>query len=140
MKKYFLLFLMAGLVSLSACSSDDDGETTPETDRIVGTWRLVQVNPSLINAQACDEPSTLTFNEGETNTSGPASGTFYLEENGCDPASSDGEWTNMGNDVYTIDVPVLGPQTGNVNFGESDDSFTFNSQEIPGLSLSFERQ
>lgn len=139
MKKYFLLFLMAGFLSLSACSSDDDAETTPETDPIIGTWTLVQVNPPLINAQACDEPSTLTFTEGQTNTSGPASGTFYLEQNDCEPASSGGRWTNTGNSVYTIDVPVLGPQTGIVNFQDSD-TFTFASQDIPGLSLTFEAQ
>lgn len=135
MKKYLFLVLITGLISLSACSSDDDGETS-QTDPIVGTWELTAVNPALINPQACDQASTITFEQGQNNTSGPANGTFYIDQNDCEPANSEGSWTNTGNSVYTIEVPFLGEQSGTVNFQDSN-TFVFNTS---GVSFTFNKQ
>ena len=136
MKKYLLLFLTAGFLSLGACSSDDDGETTPETHPIVGTWILTGVNPPLMDPEACDERSTITFNEDNT-----GNGTFYFETSECEPETSSVTWTRSNNGVYSIQIPVplLGNQSGTVEFQNNNDRFVFSPQGIPGTSLTFER-
>ena len=122
-------------MSLGACSNDDDGETTPETDPIVGTWILTEVNPALIDPEACDNPSTITFNENNT-----GNGTYYLETSNCEAETSTVSWTESNN-VYSIQIPIplIGNQKGNVEFQNNNDRFVFSPQGIPGTSLTFER-
>ena len=118
MKKFLVLFL--SLAVFTACSSDDDADTnTP--DPILGTWVLVDVSAPL-NAEFClDEESTLTFN---ANNSGSA--TFYLTQAECAATNSTGNWTNRGNSMYTISVPVYGDLQGTVNFSTAN-RFTFTT-------------
>lgn len=125
MKKLILMFF--GLAVLTSCSSDDDN--TGE-DPILGTWALVEINPALVPIEDCNETSTIIFSADHT-----ADSTFYLEE--CEPETSTGSWENEGNNVYSVEFPIIGPQQGTVNF-EGSDNFTFVSQQ--GISLSFEKQ
>lgn len=133
MKKHLLLILVAGFFTLASCSSDDDGDT--ETgEAIVGTWVLTEVNPALINPQECEQESTITLNQDKT-----GSGEFYLETNDCEVETSSGNWRYEGNDIYFIEVPFLGGQEGRVEF-EGADRFYFTSQEVTGITLTFDRQ
>lgn len=133
MKKFLMLFL--GLTLMASCSSDDDQSVT-ETDPIVGTWMLTEANTDLINPQACDETSTLTFNE---NNSG--NGTFYLATSNCEPQSSSANWENISDSVYSIELPIplIGRQEGTVEFQNNNNMFQFSPNGIPGLTLTFER-
>ena len=137
MKNYLLLFLTAGFLSLGACSNDDDGETAPETDPIVGTWELTAVNPAVFNPQGCgDDRSTITFNDDNTGT-----GTYHLESSNCEPDTSPVSWTRNTNGVYSIEIPIpiVESQKGTVEFENNNDRFVFSPQGIPNTSLTFER-
>lgn len=130
MKKYLILFLMAGFFSLAACSDDD--EVNKEPDPIVGTWVLIEVNPeiSLIDPAVCDE-STITFEKG-----GFASAKFYLANSNCESLSSPGTWENKGESTYSISVPFVGTQDINVNFeGSGKFSLGYN-----GTNLTFQKE
>lgn len=131
MKKYFLLFLMAGLVSLSACSSDDDAETTPETDPIVGTWVFAETNVPGLDPDGCENESTITFEDDNT-----ANSTFYLPED-CEAENNQGNWTRTSANTYEIELPVLGSQQGTVSFENSNNTFVFTTS---GFNFTFNKQ
>ena len=137
MKKILFLFLLAGVFILSSCSNDDDG-TSPGGDPIIGTWVLVEMNPSgIIDPMACEEnPSTLTFNEDGTGTA-----SFYLDRDNCEEARTSGTWENDGDLRYTIQLPdPIGRQQGEVQFqGEDRFHFTTSALGTP-ISLTFNRQ
>lgn len=127
MKKFFVLFLSIAL--FAACSSDDDGDST-SADPILGTWVLVDASSPLKDEFCLDKESTLTFNSDNTGAS-----TFYLTQANCTATSSTGSWTNRGNSLYTISVPVYGDLQGSVNFS-STNKFTFT---FIGGVLTFEK-
>ncbi|HET8753814.1 MAG TPA: lipocalin family protein [Salinimicrobium sp.] len=130
MKKYLMLFLMAGFFSLAACSDDD--EVNDEPDPIVGTWVLIEVDPAspMIDPAVCD-PSTITFEED-----GSAFATFYIASNNCGPVASPGSWDHKEGSTYSISVPFVGSQDVNVNF---DGSGMF-SMELEETTLTFEKE
>ena len=119
MKKFLVLFL--SLAVFTACSNDDDTDSN-SPDPILGTWALVQVSAPL-NTQFCmDKESTITFNADKT-----LSSTFYLTEANCTATTSPGNWSNKGNSIYTITVPMMeGDLQGTVNFSSAN-KFTFTS-------------
>ncbi len=127
MKKFFVLFLSIAL--FAACSSDDD-EDSNSADPILGTWVLVDASSPLKDEFCLDKESTLTFNSDNTGAS-----TFYLTQANCTATSSTGSWTNRGNSLYTISVPVYGDLQGSVNFS-STNKFTFT---FIGGVLTFEK-
>jgi len=127
MKKFFVLFLSIAL--FTACSSDDDEDST-SADPILGTWVLVDASSPLKDEFCLDKESTLTFNSDNTGAS-----TFYLTQANCTATSSTGSWTNRGNSLYTISVPVYGDLQGSVNFS-STNKFTFT---FLGGVLTFEK-
>lgn len=131
MKKYMILLLLTGLFSFSACSDDDDAGTENE-DPIVGTWIVTSVEPAQFNIEACEEASTITFNENNT-----GSATFYIEETGCAATNASGDWSNEGGDVYTITVPVIGSMTGSVDFNGANEFFFVTDA---GVTITFQRQ
>lgn len=132
MKKLLILFL--SMTIFTACSSDDD-DTANGPEPIVGAWMLAEVNPALFDPQGCNEPSTVTFNENNA-----GSGTFYIESNECEAATSSVSWTKTNGD-YTIEIPipVVGNQQGSVDFQNNNNRFVFRPQGIPGTSLTFDR-
>lgn len=128
MKKLLVLFFSAAL--LFACNNDDDNVQT-EPDPIIGTWVLVETEGDLLeNAFCMEEESTITFNANNT-----GSGTFYLTSADCEPNNTTGGWTNNGNSVYTLSVPILGDTQGTVNF-TNENRFTFTT--VAGV-LTFEK-
>ncbi|QED37491.1 hypothetical protein FK178_07040 [Antarcticibacterium arcticum] len=127
MKKFFVLFLSIAL--FAACSSDDD-ENPDAADPILGTWVLVDASSPLDDEFCLEKESTLTFNADNTGSS-----TFYLTQANCTATSSTGNWTNRGNSLYTISVPVYGDLQGSVNFSGSN-KFTFT---FIGGVLTFEK-
>ena len=131
MKNYLFLCLLT-VFTLGSCSNDDDSASS--TDKILGTWVMTESSVSGIDPNACPESSYLTFDQDGTGTAA-----FYLEQNNCEPENANGEWENLGNSTYRIEVPVLGNQTGTVNF-EGADTFIFNPEIAPGSSFTFERQ
>ena len=119
MKKFLVLFL--SLSVFAACSSDDDADTnTP--DPVLGTWILVDASAPLDTQFCMDEESTITFKADNT-----LSSTFYLTESDCAATTSTGNWSNRGNSIYTISVPMIeGDLQGTVNFSSAN-KFTFTS-------------
>lgn len=119
MKKFLVLFL--SLAVFTACSNDDDtNSNTP--DPVLGTWVLVDASAPLDSQFCLEEDSTITFNANNT-----LSSTFYLTEANCDATSSTGTWSNKGNSIYTITVPMIeGDLQGSVNFSSAN-KFTFTS-------------
>lgn len=101
-----LLFLSLAL--LSACSNDDDGDTTGP-DPILGTWVLVEMTPPVVDVNACEEESTVTFNADMS-----GSGSFFLGED-CEETTSEGNWTVSGN-TYSLEIPILGRVNGTAEF------------------------
>ena len=120
MKKLYFLLLLGPFLTLSACSSDDDGPSY-ENDPVLGTWTITEMYAysQEVDMESCPEVSFITFN-----ANGTATGTAYLESNGCAPQNSTGEWGNLGNNNYSILVPYLGSMQGRVEF-EGDSRFTF---------------
>lgn len=116
MKKILVIFL--SLAFLTACS-DDDEQSGP--DPIIGTWILVEASGQIEGQFCLEKESTITFN---SNNSGNA--TFYLTFENCEPKTSTGGWTNNGNSLYTISVPVLGDTQGTANFINAN-RFTFTT-------------
>ncbi|GAB2774346.1 lipocalin family protein [Salinimicrobium soli] len=117
MKKYLILFLLAGLATITGCSNDDENPRV-----ITGTWILVNVTPSdLLNPQACSPNSTITFN-----ANGSLDGTLYLEQNNCDLLDVTGTWEKTGSNSYTVVIPPLEAIQGTVIF-ETDDVFTMTT-------------
>ena len=131
MKKYLILFLFTGLLSFTACSDDDEAGPKNE-DPIVGTWVITSVEPAQFNIEACEEASTITFNEDNT-----GSATFYLEETNCIAANASGDWSNNGGDSYTITVPVAGSMTGTIDFSGANQFFFVTEN---GVTITFQRQ
>ena len=131
MKKYMILLLLTGLFSFSACSDDDDSGKD-NNDPIIGTWIVASVDPATINIDACEEDSTITFNENNTGNA-----TFYIEETNCLPANTTGAWSNNGGDEYTISVPVIGDLTGSVDFNGANEFFFVTDN---GITITFQRQ
>ena len=119
MKKFLVLFL--SLAVFTACSSDDDADSnTP--DPVLGTWILVDASAPLDTQFCLEEDSSITFNANNT-----LSSTFYLTEADCAATTSAGTWSNRGNSVYTITVPMIeGDLQGTVNFSSAN-KFTFTS-------------
>ncbi len=133
MKKFLVLFL--SMAFLFACSNDDDNEEPQGDDPIVGTWVLVDASEPLDSQFCFEEESTITF---KANNTGQA--TFYLTGTECSANNSQGTWSNNGNSVYTISVPVAGNILGTADF-TSANRFTFTTTifTIPGV-ITFERQ
>ncbi len=123
MKKYLILFLVAGLFTFTACSDDDDTETD-DGSRIVGVWTFASVSPpnELFNPDACQTPSTI-----DLQSDGTVEGTFYLASEGCAASEvTDGSWEYLGDSEYAIEFPGLGVQQGIANFN-GEDAFTFST-------------
>ncbi|HSP40023.1 MAG TPA: lipocalin family protein [Gillisia sp.] len=130
MKKFLVLFL--SLAFLTACDNDDDNEQTGP-DPIIGTWVLVNATGQFEGEFCLDDvttESTITFNANNTGNA-----TFYLTATDCAPSSSTGGWTNNGNSLYTLAVPVVGDTQGSVNFVNAN-RFTFTT--VAGV-LTFEK-
>lgn len=132
MKRHLIVLFLAGMFTITSCSSDDDGDTG---EPILGTWVLVNVNPPALDLSACPEQSTITFNADNT-----ADSEFYLAENDCEVSISSDSWRNKGGSTYEVTLPDLGTIDGNVEFTNSN-NFIFNTsyQGFP-VSLSFTRQ
>ncbi len=130
MKKHLILLMLSALFTFSACSDDDSGTETK--DPIVGTWAVVSITPPAINIDDCEQTSTITFND---NNSGSA--TFYAAETECVPMTTTGVWQNVGNDTYSINVPVLGNVSGSVEFNSASE-FYFITEN--GVTIVFEKQ
>lgn len=128
MKKYLALLFLFGFFSLTSCSDDDQEE---KRDPIIGTWEVVAITPPLIDVETCEEASTISFNENYTGTT-----TFYLPDE-CEPQTIEGTWDNFGSNTYRIEVPILGGQTGSVEFSGPDH---FYFQSAIGVQISFQRQ
>lgn len=131
MKKHLILFFLAGILSLNSCSSNDETDTK---DPIIGTWTLVEVNPSTImfNIEQCTEQSTITFLSNNM-----ASATLYMASNDCDAQPIGGTWTNLGDSTYELTVPLAGlKEKTKVDF-EGSGTFSFTYMET---QLTFERQ
>lgn len=126
MKKFFI-FLFS-ITVLAACSSDDDN-AADGPDPILGTW--VMVDATFVSPEACDQESFITFNQDNT-----ATGVFYLGETECSAQSSDGEWQNLGNSLYTVAIPFAGNVQGTATF--SNDGFIFATQSYG--SFTFQKQ
>lgn len=129
MKKYLILFLVAGFFSLVACSDD---EVNDGPDPILGTWILIKVDPAspVIDPAIC-EPSSITFQND-----GSAAAIFYIANNNCELLASSGSWEHKEGSTYSISVPLAGSQDVEVNF---DGSGKF-SLDLNGTNLTFQRK
>lgn len=123
MKKHLILLLIAGLFSLSSCSSDDDGDT--ESNTVIGTWTLVEINPEeagdAVGLNDCPNKPLITFQED-----GNADWTFYDPDNDCQASTNTGSWTQNSATQYTMNIPGLKPFVGTVEFSSST-RFTFTT-------------
>lgn len=130
MRNYLMLFLLTSLTLFSSCSEEED--PVQKEDPIIGTWVLIQADENiLIDPQACEEPSTITFFDNRQ-----AAATFYLNGQDCQPQISGGSWSNVGGTTYNLSVPFVGSQEFNVDF-ENSDTFSFEYQDV---TLTFERR
>ncbi len=130
MKKF--LILMLSIAVLTACSNDDDGDNT-ETEKILGTWFLVEANNAPFEVNDCTSQSNITFNEDNS-----AITEFHSTVEGeCVSNTDETTWSKTST-KYTFDVPTLGPVTGTVTFNSST-KFTFVPDISPTTSLVFEK-
>lgn len=132
MKKHLILLLVAGLFAFTSCSDDDDETSTENT--VIGTWTLVEINPTFWDLEACPDKPVITFNED-----GTADMTMYSEDTNCEPQQEEGEWSHNSGSQYTINVAPFGSLTGTVTF-ESQNRFTFTTtyQQVP-FTFTFEK-
>ena len=98
MKKFLLLTL--AVVSLFACSSDDNNE--PQKDSVIGTWKLLTrtldgVPQELDN---CDVQTTYQFQEDQ----GVFYGTLYYSNGngGCTYSAVLGDWERLSDDMISV--------------------------------------
>lgn len=131
-KNHFVFLLVAGLLSLSSCSSDDDGDTKSNT--VIGTWTLVEMNPDVVGLDDCPDKPVINFKADKN-----ADWTVYDTDNNCQESTDTGTWEQNSATEYTINVPELGEISGTVTFNSST-SFTFNGtyQSFP-FSMTFEK-
>lgn len=131
-KKHLILLLVAGLFSLSSCSSDDDGDA--EANTVIGTWTLVEMNPDVVGLDDCPNKPLITFQED-----GNADWTFYDPDNNCQGSTDTGSWLKNSATQYTMNIPGYEPFIGTVEFSSST-RFTFTTT-YAGVqaSLTFEK-
>jgi hypothetical protein len=138
MKKYLILLLVAGLFTFTACSDDDDANTSNFS--IKGTWEITAVESfASIDADQCENRSTVNFKQDNTLDS-----TFYFEENDCAPENASGTWENLGNGNYVMELGSFGELEGEVNFSGADKftfstAMTFDGTSVPA-TFTLERQ
>ncbi|MFZ0490632.1 MAG: lipocalin family protein [Salegentibacter sp.] len=128
-----LVFLFISVAVLSACSNNDDNSNSH--DKIEGQWYLAGANnvPGY-TYNTCSSDSTITFMDD-----GTMSSTFYTDASGtCQSDTGQGNWTNDGNGIYTMDIPGLGTVPGTVDFN-GDSEFTFTAAGT-SASLTFEKR
>lgn len=118
-QKHLILLLVAGLFSMTSCSSDDEGTTEERT--VIGTWTMVSMNPAVIDLEECPDKPLITFQDD-----GNAEWTFYTQENNCQGSTDTGTWNQNSATEYTINIPNFGELTGTVNFSSAS-MFTFTS-------------
>jgi len=137
MKKIFVLFLSIAL--LTACNNNDD--SNPENDPILGKWFIVEINNSPIpgfSLNECNTKSNMTFNsDGITNS------VFHSEIDGNCTAgpSENGEWRHQSG-IYTFTLPIpelepFSPISGRIQFNAN--SFTFTPISSPGTTIVFNK-
>lgn len=136
MKKHLILLLVAGLFTFSSCSSDDDAA---EEFTVVGTWKLVAMNPAAWDLEECPDKPVIVFNENST-----ADWTLYSQETNCVAQTDEATWTKLSATEYSITIPGQGTFEGTVKF-QSATKFTFDtfyeldaSTKIP-VQLTFEK-
>ena len=122
LKKHLILLLVTGLFSLSSCSSDD-GDT--ESNTVIGTWTLVEINPEaagdVVGLNDCPNKPLITFQED-----GNADWTSYDPDNDCQASTDTGSWVQNSATQYTMNIPGLEPFVGTVEFSSST-RFTFTT-------------
>ena len=119
MKKYVLVFLIAGLFTMGSCSNDDDEPTTG--GQIEATWTLAAVEPPIFDFSECPSNPTITFNDDDT-----TEWTFYNGDNDCAPETDSGQWEQNTGSNYSVTIPGYGSFDGIVEF-QNEDEFTFTS-------------
>ncbi|MEE1897113.1 lipocalin family protein [Flavobacterium rakeshii] len=100
MKKFLLLTI--ALVSLFACSSDDDNNVQDEQNKIIGTWRLAAniVDGEAEELDSCDLQTTFKF-EQENNVFYAT--IYYSNTSGsCTYEASMGSWEWIGDNTIKV--------------------------------------
>ncbi|MFD0976164.1 lipocalin family protein [Salinimicrobium gaetbulicola] len=118
LKKHLILLLVTGLFSLSSCSSDD-GDT--ESNTVIGTWTLVEINPTAWDLEECPDKPLITFNDDDT-----ADWVLYSQNNNCEGQTDEATWKKISATEYSITIPEQGTFEGTVTF-ESSQKFTFDT-------------
>ena len=136
MKKYLILFIAVGFMSLASCSNEDDSVEREKS--LLATWTLVDVSPEFISLD-CPNESTITFN-----SDGTTSWELYSGANDCELEASTGMWEKLSENKYVVTIPQLaelGEITGTVAFsGENKFTFTGSVPEFPvPVTLTFEK-
>ncbi len=132
MKAIKLLLTLFVLIGLASCS-DDDEPSSPDTDRIVGEWRIQSLtyDGEEVEFSSCQLQSSIKFfaNGNVTTTD------FYEDiDDECISDIYSEKWTNRGNNVYritdedgiTYDVTILFSNNNNVfTITEEDEDGTY---------------
>lgn len=98
MKKLTLLLCLVSLISVSSCSSDDDGGSS---DPVIGTWKAYKSfeDGEEVELSDCYQKYTATFS---------SDGTCVFEsydedyDGNCELDIITGTWENMGDSFYKI--------------------------------------
>ena len=133
MKK--MIALLTVFLMLTACSNDDNATSE---EPIVGSWVLVDWNiPNIPGSDFAEEPTNCNLNSKITfEADNTATSEFYNDEGeNCEVEAQSGDWESHGDGEYSIQVPGIGNQRGNLNF-ESNNRFTFT---LAIGSMTFER-
>ena len=130
MKTCNLLLALFLLVGLGSCGSDDDGNESAETNRIVGEWKIqsLTIDGESVLITDCEAQSGISFNANGSFTS---TDFFEDETEECISEDSNGNWEYRGNNVYrfteaseTYDIPIM--------FSDNNNRFTITEEDESG--------
>ena len=130
MKK--IIFLCMAVVSLAACSSNDDAPAA--ADLILGTWQLESnLEGGIERANTCSKQTTLTFL-----ANGNHNRIEFQDIGGtCERYTFAATWENIGNSSYKLGFGNEQTQTVTLTFLENNTKFSVVIREavVNGVTL-----